>query len=104
MWSTILWVCALSRRVRSPLPRRTRCSVLPACIVGSGLAGALSMAFGCTLPAPHGGVFVFPVMTNVLGYLIALAAGSAGGHAAAGPAEKEEVLIHRFRYLNIVWR
>ena len=38
--------------------------VLPACIVGSALAGALSMAFNCTLMAPHGGIFVFPVVGN----------------------------------------
>lgn len=50
--------------------------VLPACIAGSGLAGALSMAFGCASPAPHGGLFVFPVMSHIGGYLLALAAGS----------------------------
>ena len=64
--------------------------VLPACIVGSGLAGALSMAFGCALPAPHGGVFVFPVMTNVLGYLIALAAGSVAGMLLLGLLKKKK--------------
>ena len=46
--------------------------VLPACIIGSGVAGALSMAFGCTLMAPHGGIFVVPVMGNALMYLVAL--------------------------------
>ena len=40
--------------------------VLPSCIVGSAVAGALSMAFGCTLMAPHGGIFVFPVVGNAL--------------------------------------
>ena len=64
--------------------------VLPACIVGSGLAGALSMAFGCALPAPHGGIFVFPVMTNVLGYLIALAAGSVVGMLLLGLLKKKK--------------
>lgn len=53
--------------------------VLPSCVVGSAVAGALSMAFGCALPAPHGGVFVFPVMTNVLGYVISLVVGSVVG-------------------------
>ncbi|MST50971.1 PTS fructose transporter subunit IIABC [Hornefia butyriciproducens] len=53
--------------------------VIPSCVVGSGLAGALSMAFGCTLRAPHGGIFVFPVVGNVGGYLIALAAGAVAG-------------------------
>ncbi len=50
--------------------------VLPSCIAGSAVAGALSMAFGCTLMAPHGGVFVIPVMGNPVYYLIALAAGT----------------------------
>lgn len=50
--------------------------VLPACIIGSGAAGALSMVLGCTLMAPHGGIFVFPVVGNPLGYLGALAAGT----------------------------
>ena len=53
--------------------------VIPACVVGSAAAGGLSMAFGCTLRAPHGGIFVFPVVDNVLGYIIALAAGSVVG-------------------------
>lgn len=50
--------------------------VLPACIVGSGAAGALSMLFGCTLMAPHGGIFVFPVVGNALMYVVALIAGT----------------------------
>ena len=53
--------------------------VLPACIAGSGVAGALSMLFGCASPAPHGGLFVFPVMHNALMYIAALAIGSAVG-------------------------
>ena len=64
--------------------------VLPACIVGSGLAGALSMAFGCALPAPHGGIFVFPVMTNVVGYLIALVVGSVVGMLLLGLLKKKQ--------------
>lgn len=51
--------------------------VIPACMIGSGVAGALSMLFGCTLMAPHGGIFVFPVVGNAIGYLGALAAGTA---------------------------
>lgn len=50
--------------------------VLPSCIVGSGIAGALSMAFKCTLMAPHGGIFVFPVVGNGLMYLVALVIGT----------------------------
>ena len=53
--------------------------VIPSCIVGSAVSGALSMAFGCTLMAPHGGIFVFPVVGNVLGYIAALVIGSVVG-------------------------
>lgn len=50
--------------------------VLPSCVAGSAVAGALSMAFGCTLMAPHGGIFVVPVMGNAGMYLVALAVGT----------------------------
>lgn len=53
--------------------------VLPSCVIGSAVAGALSMLFGCTLRAPHGGIFVFPVVGNALLYVVALAAGSVVG-------------------------
>lgn len=54
-------------------------NVIPACVIGSGLAGALSMAFGCGLRAPHGGIFVLPTIINPLMYLVALLAGSVVG-------------------------
>ena len=50
--------------------------VIPACMIGSGVAGALSMLFHCTLMAPHGGIFVFPVVGNAVMYLVALVAGT----------------------------
>ena len=50
--------------------------VLPACVVGSAVAGGLSMAFGCTVMAPHGGIFVVPTIGNPLMYLVALVIGS----------------------------
>ena len=50
--------------------------VLPACAVGSAVAGGLSMAFGCTLMAPHGGIFVVPTIGNPLMYLVALVIGA----------------------------
>ena len=55
--------------------------VIPSCVVGSAVAGGLSMAFGCTLRAPHGGIFVFPVVGNVLFYVIALVVGAVVGMA-----------------------
>ena len=50
--------------------------VIPASVIGSGVAGALSMLFKCTLMAPHGGIFVFPVVGNALMYLLALVIGT----------------------------
>ena len=66
-----------------PLP------VLPSCIIGSALAGALSMAFHCTLMAPHGGIFVFPVVENALMYLVALAAGTVVSALLLGVLKKK---------------
>ena len=63
--------------------------VLPACIVGSGLAGALSMAFGCTLMAPHGGIFVVPVMENAVMYLAALVIGTVVSAVLLGVLKKK---------------
>ena len=50
--------------------------VLPACIIGSSISGALSMAFNCTLMAPHGGIFVLPLIGNWGWYVLALVVGS----------------------------
>ena len=47
--------------------------VIPSCIIGSATAGALSMLFNCTLRAPHGGIFVVPVIGNPFGYIAAVA-------------------------------
>lgn len=63
--------------------------VLPSCIIGSGLAGALSMAFGCTLMAPHGGIFVVPVMGNALMYLVALVVGTIAATLLLGVLKKK---------------
>lgn len=63
--------------------------VLPACIAGSAAAGALSMAFNCTLMAPHGGIFVFPVVGNAVFYLIALVAGTAVSTVLLGILKKK---------------
>ena len=63
--------------------------VIPACAVGSALAGALSMAFNCTLMAPHGGIFVFPVVGNTLMYLVALVVGTIVGAVLLGLLKKD---------------
>ena len=53
--------------------------VLPSCVIGAALSGALSMTFGCALRAPHGGIFVFPVVDHAVMYCVALAVGSVVG-------------------------
>lgn len=55
--------------------------IIPGCVVGAGTAGALSMLFGCTLMAPHGGIFVIGVISNPLGYLASLIIGAVVGMA-----------------------
>ena len=65
--------------------------VLPSCIIGSGIAGALSCAFGCTLMAPHGGIFVFPVVGNALMYIVALVAGTLVAAVLLGVLKKKVV-------------
>ncbi len=64
--------------------------VIPSCVVGSAVAGALSMAFGCASPAPHGGLFVFPVMHNPLGYAAAVLIGSVAGMFMLGLLKKKK--------------
>ena len=62
--------------------------VIPSCIIGSALAGGLSMAFGCTLRAPHGGIFVLPTIGNPFMYLAAVVAGAAVGCVILGFLKK----------------
>ncbi len=62
--------------------------ILPACIVGSAIAGGLAMAFGCQLPAPHGGIFILPLIKNWPGYLVSVLAGSAASGALIGLLKK----------------
>ena len=62
--------------------------VIPACVLGSATAGALSMMFNATLRAPHGGIFVVPVVGNPLGYLAAIAIGSVVGMIALAALKK----------------
>ena len=53
--------------------------IIPTCVIGSAIAGAMSAAFGCTSPAPHGGAWVLPVIGNPLMWLVAIVAGSVVG-------------------------
>ncbi len=65
--------------------------VLPSCMIGSGVAGALSMLFKCTLMAPHGGIFVFPVVGNAGMYLVALVVGTIISTLLLGALKKKVV-------------
>ena len=62
--------------------------VIPSCVAGSAIAGALSMAFDCTLRAPHGGIFVVPTIGNPIMYLVAILVGAAVGCAILGIIRK----------------
>ncbi|MDY3828538.1 MAG: fructose-specific PTS transporter subunit EIIC, partial [Clostridium sp.] len=62
--------------------------VIPSCIVGSAVAGGISMALNCTLRAPHGGLFVLPVIGNAFGFMIALVVGSVVGMALLAMLKK----------------
>lgn len=65
--------------------------VLPSCIAGSAVAGAVSMMFDCTLMAPHGGIFVFPVVGNAVAYVAALVAGTVISALLLGILKKKAV-------------
>ncbi|MGN0406872.1 MAG: fructose-specific PTS transporter subunit EIIC [Bacteroides sp.] len=74
----IMGLCFISEGA-IPYAAKDPIRVIPSCIIGSAVSGALSMVFNCTLRAPHGGIFVFPVVGNPILYLVALAAGSIVG-------------------------
>lgn len=63
--------------------------VLPSCVAGAAVSGALSMVFGCTLMAPHGGIFVFPVVEHPLMYLASLVIGTIVGAVLLGALKKK---------------
>ena len=63
-------------------------AAIPSCVIGSAVAGALSMAFKCTLMAPHGGIFVFPVVGHALMYIVALLIGAIVGAIMLGLLRK----------------
>jgi len=75
------WIMGLSFITEGAIPYAAAdpLRVIPACVVGSATAGAISMAFGCTLMAPHGGIFVFAVVGNWPMYVVALVVGTVVG-------------------------
>ena len=62
-----------------PFAAKDPLRVIPSCIIGSAIAGGLSMLFGCTLRAPHGGIFVLPTIGNPLMYALAIVLGAVAG-------------------------
>ena len=62
--------------------------VIPSCVIGSAVAGALTMAFDCTLRAPHGGIFVVPTIGNPVMYLVAILIGAVVGCAVLSVLKK----------------
>lgn len=75
------WIMGLSFITEGAIPYAAAdpLRVIPACVCGSAVAGAISMAFGCTLMAPHGGIFVFAVVGNWPMYIVALICGTIVG-------------------------
>ncbi len=70
------------------LCRTNPLKVIPSCVIGSAITGALSMIFNCTLRAPHGGIFVFPIVENWIMYLVSILIGSIIGAFILGMLTK----------------
>ena len=84
----IMGLCFISEGA-IPYAAKDPIRVIPSCVAGSAVAGALSMAFGCTLRAPHGGIFVFPVVGNAIFYIISLVIGSVVGAVILGALKRK---------------
>ena len=86
------WVLGISFITEGAIPFAAAdpLRVIPSIMLGSAVTGALSMLMGCTLSVPHGGIFVTFAVTNILGYVIALAAGTAVTAFAIGFLKKSE--------------
>lgn len=86
----IMGLCFITEGV-IPFAAADPLRVIPSCVAGSAVAGGLSMLFGCTLRARPGGIFVFPVVGNVVGYLICFGSGSLVGMLLLGVLKKDKV-------------
>lgn len=85
----IMGLCFISEGA-IPFAAADPARVLPACILGSAISGCLSMMFGCTLQAPHGGIFVFPTVGNPIMYVVALLVGSVVGALVLSLMKKDK--------------
>ncbi len=75
------WILGLAFITEGAIPfaAKNPLKVIPALVAGSAVSGALTMLFKISLPAPHGGLFVFPLVNSPLLYLAAIAAGTVVG-------------------------
>ncbi len=85
--NAIMGLCFISEAA-IPYAAQDPARVIPSCVVGSAVAGALSEMFKCTLRAPHGGLFVFPTVGNTMMYIVALLVGSIVGAVLLGVLRK----------------
>ncbi len=85
--NAIMGLCFISEAA-IPFAAADPAHVIPSCVVGSAVAGALSMMFKCTLRAPHGGLFVVPTIGNPFMYIVALVIGSIVGAVMLGLIRK----------------
>ena len=82
--TNIIMGCSFITEGAIPFAAGDPLHVIPSCVIGSAITGALAMFFECTLMAPHGGIFVVPTIGNPFGYLIAIAVGSIVGAVVLG--------------------
>ncbi len=82
--TNIIMGCSFITEGAIPFAAGDPLHVIPACVIGSAITGAITMFFDCTLMAPHGGIFVVPTIGNPFGYLIAIAVGSIIGAIVLG--------------------
>ena len=75
MTNYLMGACFITEGV-VPFVLRDPLHVIPSCMAGASLAAALSMLFGCAVPAPHGGMFLLPLNPHPFRYLLALLMGS----------------------------
>ncbi|MDO4975755.1 MAG: fructose-specific PTS transporter subunit EIIC [Eubacteriales bacterium] len=85
--NAIMGLCFISEAA-IPYAAQDPARVIPSCVIGSAVAGGLSELFGCTLRAPHGGLFVFPTVGNTMMYIVALIVGSVVGAVILGLIKK----------------
>lgn len=75
--------------------------ILPTCILGSGIADALSMTFGCQLPAPHGGIFILLLIKNWPLYLVSILIGNIASELIIGFTKRVSLIAKTTPRMNL---